>query len=137
MIDKINETYYKQIANSVNNIIPVKWERIALYAEMGESSVMTFFYFYDCDKKSYIQGGDLYDNYSISRTDYRSFVVSLSKQIRALHDDILQNTGDDWTQMTFLLQKVGKFNVEFGYEDLNETTEMERRKVWKDKYLHE
>ncbi len=135
MIENLNELYYSKIANNLNEIIPVKWKKVALCAEVDIGVVTIYFYFYDESKSTFEQGGFLHKQYGVNRRKYKAFSFELSDLILDLHKDIKEKTGDNWTILSFILYCNGEFKTNFGYENLYESCPIDRRKIWKNKYL--
>lgn len=135
MLERLNETYYSSIANCLNAIIPVQWRIIALNAEVEPDAVTLYFYFYDETKQLFVQSGELYKSYGINRKEYKILISELSDLILDLHTDIKEKIGDDWTTFSFVLNSNGSFKTKFGYEVLENSSQMERRDAWEKAYL--
>ena len=56
---------YVDIANKVNEIIPDKWEKIWLYAEVLDDSSEVYFYFYSKISKKIIYSHDIPNKYKV------------------------------------------------------------------------
>lgn len=124
-----------KLATALNDIIPVQWEKVLLYSEVEEGAVTQFFYFLESSSNSYIQGGDIYEKYDVSRKEYIVFVSETSDIITDWHKDYSEKAGSSWTTMTFYLDSNGKFKADYGYEDLTKITLDERRSHWEKENL--
>lgn len=135
MIENLNESYFTKLAEALNNIIPVAWDKIVFYAEVEPDVVTQLFYFRETEKSAYIQGGDIYEKYNVSRKEYLIFVYEVSDLILEFNSEYSEKVDSKWASLTFMLESTGKFKTEFGYENLELKLETERHNEWKEKYL--
>jgi len=135
MNDNLNESYFTKLAEALNNIIPVEWDKIAYYAEVEPDVVGQFFYFREKGNPTYIQGGEICEKYNVNRKEYIIFVSEVYDLIQEFHSEYSEKANSKWNALTFVLESTGKFKTEFCYEDLESISETERRKEWKEKYL--
>lgn len=130
----LNEEYYIKYAQLLNEIVPIKWRRTCLCAEVSKESIATYFYFMDQDGK-YHQGGTICNDYSVDKSKYQKFLSDLVAEIRKMNRDYLANQQEKWSVMTFCINSDGEFNIDFDYINLNNSDSRKRRKQWKEKYL--
>lgn len=135
MNEKI-ESLYSQIAEKAIAIIPTKWSKLLLYAEILPGVVTEFHYFIEEDSSKAIQFGDIPNIFGVERSEYNYKNLELTKLIRQMNKAFSHSNQEKWTTMTFLLKSDGWFNINFGYENLEETDVIYRRKEWEKKYLH-
>lgn len=135
MNENLNESYFTKLAEALNNIIPVEWEKIAFYAEVESDAVTQFFYFREKGNPTYIQGGDIYAKYNVSRKEYLIFVSEVSDLILKFNSEYSKKVNSKWNALTFILESTGKFKTEFSYEDLETKSQIKRREEWEEKYL--
>lgn len=125
----MNENNYKLIANELMKVIPDGWTDIVFYGEFGEGSY-SFEYYVKFDDKEYIQCFKLKD---ISKTD----ILGAFDRINTILKPERVTLSDDerWTNCTFLLNKNGKFKMDYDYTEL-EKNSYAYQAVWKFKYLN-
>lgn len=131
MIDK--ETY-KYIAEKLQPVLPVSWNKVCLYAEIQEKSYEIFFYCFVNGQAKPIQCYDLPKIYDIEENK----IDAVFEEINLVLNNVWKNSeGKDkkfWSNFTFVLESTGKFNAYYDYTDLSEGS-YEYKKVWKEKYL--
>lgn len=135
MIENLNESYFEKLAEVLNNIIPVDWDKIVFCAEIEPDVVTQLFYFKESGSDEFIQGGDIYEKYNVSRKEYLFFVSEVSDLMLEFSSEYAKQLESNWTSLTFILESTGKFKTEFGYENLELKPETERHIEWKAKYL--
>ena len=129
------EAIYNKIANKANEMIPVKWSKILLNAEI-EPGVMTIHYvFYDEQNTELILFDDIPDRYNVDEDIYYNYRNELNDLINELNNETINENGERWSIVTFILNADGKFSIDYSYENLDETDEMIRRERFEEKYL--
>lgn len=128
---KMGEIYGK-IANKVNDIIPDKWEKVWLYGEVLDDSSEVYFYFYSRTHKKIIYSHDIPNEYKVNNAVYEDLLFELVDIIQELNLEYKENNESVWTNLTFLLDNTGKFNIKYNYDDVlkSEFTAGERQIIW-------
>lgn len=128
---KMGEIYGK-IANKVNDIIPDKWEKVWLYGEVLDDSSEVYFYFYSITHKKIIYSHDIPNEYKVNNSMYEDLLFELVDIIQELNFEYKENNESVWTNLTFLLDNTGKFNIKYNYDDVlkSEFTATERQIIW-------
>ena len=122
--------YYAEIANQLNEIIPVEWKRIIMYAEdLGDSSSVSF-YFYTKEDNNIHHSGNIPEDFSVSRNIFRKLLRELRCTIKNLRNEFDKKNEKLWYTLTFTLEEDWRFNVKFGYEIDNEMSDFEREVIW-------
>lgn len=122
--------YYAEIANQLNEIIPVEWKRIIMYAEdLGDSSSVSF-YFYTKEDNNIHHSGNIPEDFSVSRNIFRKLLRELRCTIKNLRNEFDKENEKLWYTLTFTLEEDWRFNVKFGYEIDNEMSDFEREVIW-------
>lgn len=129
------ESLFQKIGNCLNAIIPTKWKKIFYNIELYPDVVSYHYCFYDANIGKLVQHGNIEKEYGGNRNQRRIMERELINLIKKLNDEYAKNNQERWTTMTFILQNDGKFNIDYGYEDLYATSEMDRRELWEKKYL--
>lgn len=123
-------------AQELNSMIPVKWQQIKLKAEIGEDSETSYFYFLKEGETVFEPGDDIYRRYPVDRSTFKYSQAKIFRAIRELSNNYISNGQEKWTTMTFTVDCKGHFKTDFEYINLDDSTEMGRRKEWKAKYLN-
>ena len=131
MIDEDNlKKYYVKIANQLNNIIPIEWKKIIMYAEdLGDSSSVSF-YFYTKEDDKIHHSGNIPEDFSVSRNIFRKLLRELRGTIKNLRNEFNKENEKLWYTLTFVLEEDWRFNVKFRYEIDKEISDFERQVIW-------
>lgn len=131
-----SELLYSEIANKLNQIIPTEWSKILFYVEIEPGVVNHYYCFYEADSGNLVQFGDIAEKYSVDENTLKLEELKLTSFAEELNNEFENNNQKRWTNMTFILQRSGEFHLDYGYENLNDTSIVHRRKQWKKKYLN-
>ncbi|MFZ5988014.1 MAG: immunity protein YezG family protein [Bacillota bacterium] len=134
MNEKI-ESLYSQIAQKAIELIPTKWSKVLLYAEILPGVVTEVHYFIEEDTGKAIQFGDIPTTYQIERSEFNRKSLGLTKLIRQMNKEFVDCNQKMWTAMTFVLSSDGEFKIDYGYDNIEETDITIRRQQWEKKYL--
>lgn len=134
METEMNEIY-QEIALTVNEIIPEKWDKVYIYAEVQEDVSKVGFFYFPEGKDKPINVLDIADLFDIDE----EYVDDLRYKIDDCFEDLwnlfVKNGQDVWTNLTFILESSGEFKIDYDYEDLTDVDDFERQIIWKYKYL--
>ncbi|MFT8341793.1 MAG: immunity protein YezG family protein [Clostridium beijerinckii] len=125
----MNEKDYKLIADELVKVVPNGWRDIVFFGEFGEGSY-SFEYFVKFDEDEYIQCFKLK---SISKTEILGVFATINKILEAERAKL--SNDNKWTNCTFVLNKSGKFKMDYDYTELGENL-YAYQAVWKYKYLN-
>lgn len=135
METKEMEGLYSKIANKVNEIIPVKWDKVILFAEVSEDASEVFFYFYPIGVHEPVYNLDIPRLYAIDEELVDVLRYELNDYFEDLWGAFKRSNQDTWTNLTLTLDKTGKFKIDYSYEDLSGTDAYERQIIWEYKHL--
>lgn len=123
---------YGEIANKLNEIIPDKWTKIYLYGEVLDDSREVYFYFDSMTSNDIVYGHDIPRTYNVDKKIYRQLLRELTKFVVDLYVEYKENNDIIWTNLTFLLDSSGKFNIKFNYDDILKSSFLsgERQVIW-------
>ncbi|PRR82003.1 immunity protein YezG family protein [Clostridium vincentii] len=125
----MNENNYKLIINELIKVIPDGWGDIIFYGEFGEGSY-SFEYYVKFEDEEFIQCFKLKD---ISKTDIMSAFDKINTILKL--ERVVLSDEKRWTNCTLLVNKSGKFKMDYDYTDLTEKA-YAYQSVWKFKYLN-
>lgn len=134
--EKLNDIYYK-IADTLDEIIPESWDKIYMYGEVLKGAKEAYFYYYPSEGNNQIvYSQDIPKKFNISKTEYYKLLLQLVDNITELWTEFKNNELEPWTNLTFILESNGEFNIDYDYTDLSEANPIERHIIWKYKYLN-
>lgn len=67
--------------------------------------------------------------------EFEKRVDQFYDQIKNLWNEFQQSGHEPWTTFMMVFDHSGKFQVEYGYEDLSKTDHYDRMVIWRYKYL--
>ena len=123
MIDietELNELY-KEIAQQVNDMIPIEWDKFYFNGEVKEDEGGVFFFFQphgDGEEQHVF----LFNIPKLYNVDKRAYIKELHKLFQLtveLQKVFTDNEQDTWFSMTLILTDTGKLNVHFDYTNYN------------------
>ncbi|MBM7839115.1 uncharacterized protein (TIGR01741 family) [Alkalihalobacillus xiaoxiensis] len=135
MDTKVMETIYQKIANTLTTIIPEEWERVYVYAEMREGYKRVFFYYFPKGRKEPIYSLDISDRFLLDEDEYESKEYELYKIFFELRKEFQDQGQEPWNALTFILDDTGKMKIDLVYEDVSQTSPVDKRSFWESKYL--
>ncbi|MEH7650658.1 immunity protein YezG family protein [Bacillus safensis] len=126
------EVNYKNIAETIDEMIPCDWDKVWMYAEILDDSAGITFYFTEPNNEERVYGHDIPERYRVSNSIYDHLLYKLSKHFRNLKKGYVKNGLGAWTTVNLNLDKSGKFSIDFGYEDVYSLgiDHIQRRAVW-------
>jgi len=130
MIDERELTkYYQAIAQNLNSIIPVKWNKVALYGEETNFSESVSFYFYTNGNEIH-HSGDIPEEYNINEGVFSKQLRVLFKAIRSLWEEFRNAGVETWKVITFHLDENRRFKVKYSYDLNMEIGDYDRQIRW-------
>lgn len=131
MIDESKLTkYYSEIAGKLDEIIPVKWDKISMYAEeVGDVSSVSFYYYTDNGMELH-HSGDIPEECNVDEEIFDSLtdeLIAINKKLWLEFKNAREST---WCSLTFNLDCNWKFQAKFVYERDNEIGRLEREVRW-------
>ena len=66
---------------------------------------------------------------------YLDLPVPMFDKFIEIRNTCIKNGSPLWTAFTFSLERNGEFKVDYSYDNLDDSNEIERRLKWKEKYL--
>lgn len=134
----LNELY-KEIAITVDKMIPESWRKFFFYAQVSSEGGGTYFFY------SPVNNPEMYE-YSLKipqkfQIDEKEFeekemkLFNIAEKMRKVFED---NGQELWYSFTLSLDNSGKFNLNFDYTDWHKTNYSfsDQLKIWKYKYLN-
>ncbi|WP_336511071.1 immunity protein YezG family protein [Bhargavaea massiliensis] len=133
MNDRI-ANFYQEIAETLNDLIPEKWVNVHLYAEGWEGYSTEYFYYKPATGETPVLSYDIPERFTLDEEDFEDKEDKLRKLALSLQQMFIEQGQEPWSNMTFILERNGKFHIEYGYEGMSEVDPGEQREAWKAKY---
>ncbi len=109
---------YQEILNTINEIIPVDWENVLLYAEILDDSREVYFFFNTNKQQEYIYSHDIPDIFEVSENIYDDLLINLQDSFKKLRDEFKINEQKTWTNLTLKIKNRNRFTIDFNYDDV-------------------
>lgn len=109
---------YQEILNTINEIIPVNWENVLLYAEILDDSREVYFFFNTNKQQEYIYSHDIPDIFEVSENIYDDLLINLQDSFKKLRDEFKINEQKTWTNLTLKIKNRNQFIIDFNYDDV-------------------
>ncbi|MDF2858793.1 MAG: hypothetical protein K0Q87_4644 [Neobacillus sp.] len=135
MNDEQLDRLYQKIAEVVVDTIPEDWSKVYLYGEVVEGSQSTYFYYYPEGSDKPIYSHEITELFTISELEYSEKWHLLVDFIQELWREFNINGQEPWSNFTLVLDKLGKFKIDYNYDDLTNKDPHERKTIWKYKNL--
>ncbi|PLR81665.1 cytoplasmic protein [Bacillus canaveralius] len=129
------EQLYQNAVEILNNMIPVPWEKIYLYAEVSEDSRQIYFYFYPEGETVPVYSLDIVKKFNLQEDDFEQLEDELYDCFTEIWEEFGNQKQEKWTNLTFTLDHTGDFNIEYNYDDLSEVDSYEQQIIWEYKNL--
>lgn len=140
MLETILNNLYKEIAATVNEMIPEQWEKFWFYAQVSETGGGTYFYYNTPDEpKNYKYSLEVPFIFTIDEDDFTEKKRKLFDLSEKLREVFKENDQELWYSFTLSLERTGKLNISFDYTDWFSTdySFSDQQIIWKHKYLGE
>lgn len=124
------EKYYSQIAEQLDGMIPVEWDKIIMYAEEDGSISSVSFYYYINNGTELHYSNAIPEEYNIEEDAYGSLVYELmdiNREFRKVYKEMEDPT---WVSFIFRLDSDWNFEIEYKYEQDESVSWYEREIGW-------
>lgn len=122
--------YYTKIAEKLDEMIPVEWIKINMYAEeLGDTRSVSFYYYISNDEKIH-HSGDIREEFGVNHNTFKM----LEQELIAINKELwleFKNAGEQpWCVLSFSLDCEGNFKINYEYEINMEIGRLEREIRW-------
>ncbi|AWC30837.1 MULTISPECIES: immunity protein YezG family protein [Bacillus cereus group] len=137
-MEKEMNQIYREIAETVNEMIPEEWRKFYFYAQISETGGGTYFFYNTLeDEQSYKYSLEIPYEYEIDKEYYKlkdRTLFELSDKLRKVFKD---NQQELWYSFTLSLDSNGKLNVHYDYTNWFDTDYSfdDQLVIWEHKYL--
>lgn len=138
-MEKEMNKLYREIAETVNEMIPEQWEEFYFYAQISETGGGTYFFYNTLENKHYKYSVEIPFNFQVDEDEFEGkedVLYQLSKELRTVFID---NEQEPWYSFTLSLERSGKCKVHYDYTNWFNTDYGfgDQLMIWKNKYLGE
>ncbi|AXK19195.1 MULTISPECIES: antitoxin YezG family protein [Bacillus] len=139
-MEKEMNKLYREIAETVNEMIPEEWEKFYFYAQISETGGGTYFFYNTPENRQcFNYSVKIPFNYAIDKEEFKKNkrkLFELSDELRNVFKD---NQQELWYSFTMTLESSGKFKMHYDYTNWFNTEYgfSDQMIIWKNKYLGE
>ncbi|MGY1462882.1 antitoxin YezG family protein [Bacillus toyonensis] len=138
-MEKEMNRLYREIVETVNEMIPEDWNKFYFYAQISENGGGTYFFYNTLENKQYKYSVEIPFKYQIDEDEFErkeDILYKLSKELRKVFKD---NQQELWYSFTMTLESSGKFKMHYDYTNWFNTEYgfSDQMIIWKNKYLGE
>ncbi|KZE50996.1 antitoxin YezG family protein [Rossellomorea marisflavi] len=138
-MEKEMNRLYREIAETVNEMIPEDWNKFYFYAQISENGGGTYFFYNTLGNKQYKYSVEVPFKYEIDEDEFErkeDVLYKLSKELRKVFKD---NEQELWYSFTMSLESNGKLKLHYDYTNWFDTDYGfgDQMMIWKNKYLGE
>ena len=106
---------YTEIAQQVNEMIPIDWDNFYFNGEVKDEEGGVFFFFTPEGEEQHVYSHYIPKFYSVDKRAYNKELHKLFKLTVELQRVFTDNNQEPWFSVTLLANDVGKLNVHFDY----------------------
>ncbi|WP_371400179.1 antitoxin YezG family protein [Priestia megaterium] len=130
---------HKEIAETVNKMIPEEWGKFYFYAQISENGGGTYFFYNTLENKHYKYSLEIPFKYEINEDEFErqeDVLYQLSKELRNIFKS---NHQELWYSFTMSVDSNRKLNIHYDYTNWFDTkySFSDQMMIWKRKYLGE
>lgn len=130
---------YREIAETVNEMIPEDWNKFYFYAQISKNGGGTYFFYNTLENKQYKYSVEIPFKNQIDEDEFErkeDVLYKLSKELRKVFED---NEQELWYSFTMSLESSGTFKLHYDYTNWFDTeySFSDQMIIWKNKYLGE
>ncbi|MCX3306698.1 DUF600 family protein [Bacillus sp. NEAU-CP5] len=131
---------YRNIAETVNEMIPEPWEKFLFYAQISETGGGTYFFYNSQNEPNHFKYSlEIPFEFDIDENEFDQYEMELFNLSEKMRDVFRDRDQELFYSFTFSLEKSGKLTVNFDYTDWFKTdySFSDQLIIWKFKYLGE
>src|SRR5699024_1543470 len=129
----------REIAETVNEMIPEDWNKLYFYAQISEEGGGTYFFYNTLENMQYKYSVEIPFEYLIDEDEFERKEDVLYKLSKELRNVIKDNEQEPWYSFTISLESSGEFKLHYDYTNWFDTeySFSDQMIIWKNKYLGE
>ncbi|MBD6779954.1 TIGR01741 family protein [Staphylococcus aureus] len=114
--EKLSEMYNK-IANEINEMIPVEWEKVYVIAYVDDGGGQVIFYYTKPRNDELYYYSSIVEDYNVLEEIFDDLWMELYRSFKKLRNIFKEESLEPWTSCEFDFTRDGKLNVVFDYVD--------------------
>ncbi|HEE9178973.1 TPA: TIGR01741 family protein [Staphylococcus aureus] len=107
---------YNEIANEINGMIPVEWEKVYVIAYVDDGGGQVIFYYTKPGNDELYYYSSIVEDYNVLEEVFDDLWMELYRSFKKLRN-IFKEDLEPWTSCEFDFTRDGKLNVSFDYID--------------------
>lgn len=129
---------YRTIAETIDKMIPVKWDDFYFNGEVENGEGGVFFFFKPENASEYVYSLDIPNRYNVNSDEYNQLETKLFEVTNDLKNLFLENGQEPWFSITMKLTFEGKLNIKYDYTKWEKSKfgPSDRLEYWESKYLN-
>lgn len=129
-----NNDYIQNIADELMGLVSTEWNRLLFYSEVDCGACQLYYCYQKPETKEFINFSQFPDVLGVTDDEINQMDLRLTYLVLGMHEQMV-NDNSDWTAVTLQIENDLNFNIDYTYDDLDESSVRTRRKKWKEKYL--
>ena len=123
---------YQKLANLIFEMIPEEWSTVYLYGEVLPDSRTGYFFYRRLSDNELIYSHDIPEKCNVDKRIYNKELMDLFDCLADLNKEYAVSFEKVWTNLTFILESNGKFNIKYNYDDVLNSgyKSYETQKIW-------
>lgn len=122
---------FQELGQAIVPALPLHWERVVAGFFIEAESGITHFQLFFLEGKADDYVDVVKESWDTDR--YDDAIVDSEDICRKMHT-VCAEAGDDWSSMTFMVEKNGNYHTDFSYEAID-SYDMHYVLVWQSRYL--
>lgn len=112
---------YPPLARQIAAMTPADWEILWFLGEVepGKASYSNVFYIREAGSGRIVRSNDFSKVYGVPNAAYIDQWSKLNDRMLEIYQCFLDNGHKPWEQMTMTLERSGKFNIHFNYDNVH------------------
>ncbi|WIL28000.1 TIGR01741 family protein [Staphylococcus aureus] len=108
---------YNEIANEINGMIPVEWEKVYVIAYVDDGGGQVIFYYTKPGNDELYYYSSIVEDYNVLEEVFDDLWMELYRSFKKLRNIFKEESLEPWTSCEFDFTRDGKLNVSFDYID--------------------
>ncbi|SCS23181.1 Uncharacterized conserved protein [Staphylococcus aureus] len=108
---------YNEIANEINGMIPVEWEKVYVIAYVDDGGGQVIFYYTKPGNDELYYYSSIVEDYNVLEEVFDDLWMELYRSFKKLRNIFKEESLEPWTSCEFDFTSDGKLNVSFDYID--------------------
>ncbi|HDH4326222.1 TPA: TIGR01741 family protein [Staphylococcus aureus] len=108
---------YNEIANEINGMIPVDWEKVYVIAYVDDGGGQVIFYYTKPGNDELYYYSSIVEDYNVLEEVFDDLWMELYRSFKKLRNIFKEESLEPWTSCEFDFTSDGNLNVSFDYID--------------------